>query len=167
MTEFNPITTLNINDQEVEAKVVFAFDRKAEKFSKETTDNEGKKVTTPGFNMIFNGLLESKTSSIVDFWECATAYLNKNAPTREQIESAIEKVIEEKGDTLQLLQGGLDKLNNSGFFKRESRQYWVTMNKAPGMVKEEDKESMKFGIEMLKENYKDIMGEQPYTITQK
>ncbi|HHW5451738.1 TPA: tail assembly chaperone, partial [Staphylococcus aureus] len=40
MTEFNPITTLKINDgekdYEVEAKVSFAFDQKAEKFSQET-----------------------------------------------------------------------------------------------------------------------------------
>lgn len=47
MTEFNPITTLKINDgekdYEVEAKVSFAFDQKAEKFSQETTDENGRK----------------------------------------------------------------------------------------------------------------------------
>lgn len=118
MTEFNPITTLKINDgekdYEVEAKVSFAFDQKAEKFSQETTDENGRKGTTPGFNVIFNGLLESRNKAILQFWECATAYL-KNPPTREQLEKAIDDFITESEDTLPLLQGALDKLNNSGF----------------------------------------------------
>ncbi|MBJ4702927.1 hypothetical protein JGE77_25620, partial [Salmonella enterica subsp. enterica serovar Typhimurium] len=54
MTEFNPITTLKINDgekdYEVEAKVTFAFDRKAEKFSEDSED--GRKGAMPGFNVI-------------------------------------------------------------------------------------------------------------------
>lgn len=77
MTEFNPITTLKINDgekdYEVEAKVTFAFDRKAEKFSEDSED--GRKGAMPGFNVIFNGLLESRNKAILQFWECATAYL--------------------------------------------------------------------------------------------
>ncbi|HCY7782688.1 TPA: hypothetical protein O2F94_000225 [Staphylococcus aureus] len=168
MTEFNPITTLKINDgekdYEVEAKVTFAFDRKAEKFSEDSED--GRKVAMPGFNVIFNGLLESRNKAILQFWECATAYL-KNPPTREQLEKAIDDFITENEDTLPLLQGALDKLNNSGFFKRESRSYWMTLNKAPNMAKSEDKEMTKAGIEMMKENYEEIMGAEPYTITQK
>ncbi|QWT56468.1 hypothetical protein DSP07_01 [Staphylococcus phage DSP07] len=35
------------------------------------------------------------------------------------------------------------------------------------MAKSEDKEMTKAGIEMMKENYKEIMGAEPYTITQK
>lgn len=170
MTEFNPITTLKINDgekdYEVEAKVSFAFDQKAEKFSQETTDKNGRKGTTPGFNVIFNGLLESRNKAILQFWECATAYL-KNPPTREQLEKAIDDFITESEDTLPLLQGALDKLNNSGFFKRESRSYWMTLHKAVSMSKSDDKEMTKMGVEMMKENYKEIMGAEPYTITQK
>lgn len=36
------------------------------------------------------------------------------------------------------------------------------MNSAPSMVKEEEKESTKNGIEFMKNNYKEIMGELPY-----
>lgn len=84
MTEFNPITTLKINDgekdYEVEAKVTFAFDRKAEKFSEDSED--GRKGAMPGFNVIFNGLLESRNKAILQFWECATAYLKKPTNSR-------------------------------------------------------------------------------------
>ena len=70
--------------------------------------------------------------------------------------------INKNGDTLELLQGALDVMNNSGFFKQKSRQFWSQMNQAPTMVKEEEKESTKNGIEYMKNNYKEIMGELPY-----
>ena len=53
--------------------------------------------------------------AIVDFWECATAYLGKSAPKREDIEAEIMEIIERENDTLNLLQGALDVMNNSGF----------------------------------------------------
>lgn len=67
MTEFNPITTLTINDNEVEAKALFAFDIKAKKFAEDTKDKDGKTVTTPGFNVIYNGILERDTVAIANF----------------------------------------------------------------------------------------------------
>lgn len=164
MTEIkiNPITTLNINGEEIEAKTVFAFDHKAKQFARDEQDENGKTTKVSGFNAIYNGLLERDTSAIADFWECATAYLNKNAPKREDIEMALSKIIKEKQDTIELLQGALDKLNNSGFFKQKSRMFWTQMNSAPSMVKEDEKESTKNGIEFMKNNYKEIMGELPY-----
>lgn len=164
MTEntINPITTLNINGEEIEAKTVFAFDHKAKQFARDEQDENGKTTKVSGFNAIYNGLLERDTNAIADFWECATAYLNKNAPKREDIEQSLSEVIEEKQDTIELLQGALDKLNNSGFFKQKSRMFWTQMNSAPSMVKEEEKESTKNGIEFMKNNYKEIMGELPY-----
>lgn len=164
MTEntINPITTLNINDEEIEAKAVFAFDHKAKQFSKEEDDGKGGKTTVSGFNAIYNSILERDTNAIADFWECATAYLNKKAPTREQIETALMEFIDKNGDTLELLQGALDVMNNSGFFKQKSRQFWSQMNQAPTMVKEDEKETTKNGIEFMKNNYKEIMGELPY-----
>ncbi|PNY85071.1 tail assembly chaperone [Staphylococcus agnetis] len=167
MTEFNPITTLNINDQEVEAKATFLFDKVAKKFAQDNEDKEGKKVTTPGFTAIYNGILERDTDAIADFWECATAYLGKNAPSREEIESALFKVIEAKQDTIELLQGALDVMNNSGFFKQKSRLFWVQMNEAPNMAKEDDKEMTKSGIKFMKDNFKEIMGSEPYSTIQK
>lgn len=165
MTEITPITTLKINDGEktydVEAKATFYFDKIAKKFAEDTTDDNGKTITTPGFNVIYNGILERDTDAIANFWECATSYL-KTPPTREQIELALNDVIEEKEDTLELLQGALQVLNKSGFFKQKSRLFWKQMNLAPKMAKEDDKESTKTGIEFMKSNYQEIMNEEPY-----
>lgn len=164
MTEntINPITTLNINGEEIEAKAVFAFDHKAKQFARDEQDENGKTTKVSGFNAIYNSILERDSNAIADFWECATAYLNKKAPTREQIETALMEFIDNNGDTLELLQGALDVMNNSGFFKQKSRMFWTQMNSAPSMVKEDEKESTKNGIEFMKNNYKEIMGELPY-----
>lgn len=164
MTEntINPITTLNINGEDVEAKAVFAFDHKAKQFARDEQDENGKTTKVTGFNAIYNGILERDTNTIADFWECATAYLGKNAPKRDDIETALMEVIEDKGDTVELLQGALDKMNNSGFFKQKSRLFWQQMNEAPKMVKEDEKESTQNGIDFMKNNYKAIMGELPY-----
>ncbi|WP_159315862.1 tail assembly chaperone [Mammaliicoccus sciuri] len=161
MSEINPITTLNINGKEYEAKATFFFDKVAKKFSKEETDENGKKVKSSGFNAIYGGILERETDSIADFWECATAH-EKVKPSREDIETAIMEEIDKTNDTINLLQGALQIMNESGFFKQKSRLYWSQMQKAPKMAKEDERESMKAGIEVMKENYKEIMGVDPY-----
>ncbi|KAB2161288.1 MULTISPECIES: tail assembly chaperone [Staphylococcus] len=164
MTEntINPITTLEFNGEEVEAKATFLFDKTAKKFAKDEQDENGKTTKVSGFNAIYNGILERDPIAIADFWECATAYLGKNAPKREDIEQTLMKIIDEKEDSIELLQGALQVLNHSGFFKQKSRLFWTQMNSAPSMVKEEEKESTKNGIEFMKNNYKEIMGELPY-----
>lgn len=161
MSEIKPITTLNINGKEYEAKATFFFDKVAKKFSTEETDENGKKVKSPGFNVIYGGILERETDSIADFWECATAH-EKVKPSREDIETAIMEEIEKSNDTINLLQGALQVMNESGFFKQKSRLYWSQMQKAPKMAKEDERESMKAGIEVMKENYKEIMRVNPY-----
>lgn len=161
MSEINPITQLNINGKEYEAKATFFFDKVAKKFSTEETDENGKKVKSPGFNAIYGGILERETDSIADFWECATAH-EKVKPSREDIELAIMEEIDKSNDTINLLQGALKIMNDSGFFKQKSRLYWSQMQKAPKMVKGEDKETTKAGIEIMKENYKELMGVYPY-----
>ncbi|MEB8104343.1 tail assembly chaperone [Mammaliicoccus sciuri] len=161
MSEIKPITTLNINGKEYEAKATFFFDKVAKKFSTEETDENGKKVKSPGFNVIYGGILERETDSIADFWECATAH-EKAKPSREDIETAIMEEIEKSNDTINLLQGALQVMNDSGFFKQKSRLYWSQMQKAPKLAKEDDKETTKAGIEFMKENYKEIMGAYPY-----
>ena len=161
MSEINPITTLNINGKEYEAKATFFFDKVAKKFSKEETDENGKKVKSSGFNAIYGGILERETDSIADFWECATAH-EKVKPSREDIETAIMEEIDKTNDTINLLQGALQVMNESGFFKQKSRLYWSQMQKAPKMAKEDERESMKAGIEVMKENYKEIMEVNPY-----
>lgn len=161
MSEINPITKLNINGKEYEAKATFFFDKVAKKFSTEETDENGKKVKSPGFNAIYGGILERETDSVADFWECATAH-EKAKPSREDIELAIMEEIDKTDDTINLLQGALHIMNDSGFFKQQARLYWSQLQKAPKMVKEEDKETTKAGIEIMKENYKELMGVNPY-----
>lgn len=161
MAEINPITKLDINGKEYEAKATFFFDELAAKFATEEIDENGKKVKSPGFNVIYGGILERETSSILDFWECATAHL-ADKPSRQDIKTAIQNEINKTEDTINLLQGALKIMNDSGFFKQKSRLYWSQMQKAPKMAKEEDKETTKAGIEFMKENYKEIMGVNPY-----
>ncbi len=72
------------------------------------------------------------------------------------------EIIERENDTLNLLQGALDVMNNSGFFKQKSRLFWTQMNQAPSLAKEDEKEGAKAGIEMMKNNYKEIMTVAPY-----
>lgn len=67
MTEFNPITSLFINGEEVKAKVLFNFDIAAKKFATEEKDDKGRKSTTSGFHNIYNNILQRETSAIVDF----------------------------------------------------------------------------------------------------
>ena len=159
---FNPITSLTINDEVIKARATFNFDITAEKFTQKEEDEDGKKQTIPGFNAIYHGILARNSKSIADFWECATAYLGKEAPKRSEIEKALMDVIDEKEDTLELLQGALDIMNNSGFFKQKSLAYWVQMNQSIPMAKGDEKETTKYGIEMMKNNYKEIMGVTPY-----
>lgn len=161
-TTFNPITSLTINNEEVKVKATFMFDKTAKKFATEQEDNKGRKQTISGFTNVYNALLERDTVAIVDFWECATAYLGKSAPKREDIEAEIMEIIERENDTLNLLQGALDVMNNSGFFKQKSRLFWTQMNQAPSLAKEDEKEGAKAGIEMMKNNYKEIMTVAPY-----
>lgn len=100
------IKQLEIKGKDIEAKGNFAFARKAKEF--DDRDEEGNK--REGLTKIYNGLLSRKTDSIIDFWECAAA--KEKSIKREHIENAIEQIIEEEDDTLPLLQGALDVLDN-------------------------------------------------------
>ena len=161
-TKVNPITELTINGEEYEAKGSFMFDKKAKEFATDTKDEKGNDVKTPGFNVIYNGILERDADALANFWECALAYKGKRAPKRQEIEEALQEVIEENEDTLELLQGALDVMNNSGFFKQKSRLFWSQMNIAPTMAKKDEKETTIAGIDFMKNNYKEIMGQLPY-----
>lgn len=154
----NGITELKINGEEYKAKGSFFFDQRAEKYA--TEDKEGN--TVDGFSNIYQDLLNRKTKALYEFWDCALAY-KQNGPSFEEIGQAIEEVIEEKGTTLELIQGALTVLSNSGFFKEQTGQFWKQMNAGKKMAKDEDKETVEEGIKFMKENYKDIMGEEPYS----
>ncbi|WP_019169012.1 tail assembly chaperone, partial [Staphylococcus intermedius] len=76
--------------------------------------------------------------AIVQFWDCALAHL-KQRPTKEEIQEVIQDVIEKEGTTLGLLQGAIQVLGESGFFKEEFKMYWFQMTQGPKMVKQEEK----------------------------
>ncbi|MDW4095171.1 tail assembly chaperone [Staphylococcus saprophyticus] len=158
MEEFNMvemIKTLTVNGKEVEAKGSLMFDIEAKKFSEKDKEN-----TVPGFNVVYNKLINKDNEGILDFWQCATSHL-ADKPSKEDIFNAIQNVIEEKQDTKELLAGALDVMTNSGFFKQKTRQYWMNVSNGEKMAKKEEKEQAKIGHEMMVENYKDIMGVEP------
>ncbi|MDW3788507.1 tail assembly chaperone [Staphylococcus sp. LKG3-1] len=161
-TKETGITVLNINGEDYKARGSFYFDQKAEKYA--TEDKEGNVVD--GFSNIYQDLLNRKTKALYQFWDCALAYKQKG-PSFEDIMVKIDEVIDEKGTTIELIQGALSVLSNSGFFKEQTGQFWKQMNAGKKMAKEEDKETVQEGIEFMKENYKDIMGEEPYLTTAK
>lgn len=154
MTE--PIKTLEIKGKDVEAKGNFAFARKAKEF--DGKDEEGNK--TEGLNKIYNGLLQRKTESIIDFWECASA--KEKSIQRKHIEDAIEEIIEREDDTIGLLQGAIDTLDNSGFFKQEIANFWLNVRQGYKAADKEDREKMKASAGLLSGMHEAIVtGEEP------
>lgn len=155
--KFEPITELEINDITYKAKGTFMFDIHAEKYAKE--DSEGNEVS--GYHQIMQGILNRKTTAIVEFWDCALAHI-KQRPSKEDIQDAILKVIEEKDGTIGLLQGAIQVLGESGFFKEEFKMFWFQMNQAPKLVKGEDKEEAKNALPFMKATYTTLTGKEPY-----
>ncbi|MFT8362905.1 MAG: tail assembly chaperone [Sporolactobacillus sp.] len=124
--------TLNIGKKQYEAKISFAFDRRAnEKF----TNPEQKGVT--GMETIYQKLLDGDTSGLSEFWDCATSYLKKDQPTRELIEEALESVIEEEGDTERLIKEAFKALDGSGFFSKKLKNFWENLNRAEEFTDDE------------------------------
>lgn len=154
MTE--AIKELELKGELIEAEGSFAFARKAKEF--DGKDEEGNK--TQGLNTIYNGLLQRKTDSLVDFWVCAAA--KKKNIKREHIEDAIESVIEENDDTIELIQGALDVLDNSGFFKQEIANFWLNVSQGYKAAEKENREKMKNSAQLLKGMHTAIVtGEEP------
>ncbi|MCK1976074.1 tail assembly chaperone [Jeotgalicoccus huakuii] len=155
------IKQLEIKGKDIEAKGNFAFARKAKEF--DDKDEDGNK--REGLTKIYNGLLSRKTDSIIDFWECAAA--KDKSIKREHIENAVEAIIEEEEDTLPLLQGALDVLDNSGFFKQEIKNFWLNVQQGHKATDAENKEKMKASAEILKGMHSAIMNgeEEPEEVT--
>jgi len=61
-----------------------------------------------------------------------------------------------------LLQGAVQELGESGFFKEEFKMFWFQFNQAPKLVKEEDKEEAKNALPFMKETYRTLTGKEPY-----
>lgn len=142
------IKTLTIKDKDIEAKGTFLFSETAKKFSKKDKDGND----TDGLSAIYTGLLQSKTASIVDFWECCAA--GRKDVQRKHIEEAVMEIIEEQEDTLELLQGAIDVLDNSGFFKQDTRTFWMNVNQSYRGAKPEKGETIEEAREAAKEHTK-------------
>lgn len=143
-----PVKVLEIKGKDIEGKGTFLFSERAKQFGKKDKDgNEG-----DGLNAIYTGLLQSKTESIVDFWECCAA-VDKTIQ-RKHVEEAIFAVIEENEDTIELLQGAIDILDNSGFFKRDTKTFWLNVNQSYRAAKPEEGQTIQEAREAAKEHSK-------------
>lgn len=144
------MATLEINGTEQEAKFNFMFSKKAkEKYAEADKDgNPG-----DGFHSVYMGLLEMKPESLVAFWDCALASLKgKDKPKVEDIEAAIEARIEEDEDTLDMFKEAYRAIDESGFFKQQSKKLWsnLAMLQNKGKTDEEKEENQEMYQYMVK-----------------
>ncbi len=140
---------LTINGKELEAKCNFRFERLADKKYSEQ-DKEGNDIG--GFHALYSNLLQFSNKHLLAFWDCALDYLVKDKPKTEEIEAAIESRIEEDGDTEQLFKEAFEVIDESGFFKKQARNYWKNINayKESGKTEEEKAERAKQADILLK-----------------
>lgn len=142
------MATLHINGTEHEAKFNFLFAKAAkEKYAE--VDENGKKGD--GFNAIYMGLLQGSNESLVAFWDCGLAHLKgKDKPSAEDIENAIVARIEEDEDTIFLLKEAYNAMDQSGFFKQQSKKLWSNFEMLKTMgATDEEKEKNKAMYETL------------------
>ena len=149
------MATLQINGTEHEAKFNFLFAKAAkEKYAE--VDESGKKGD--GFNAIYMGLLQGSNDSLVAFWDCGLAHLKgKDKVSVEDIETAIVERVEEDEDTIHLLKEAYNAIDQSGFFKQQSKKLWSNfeMLKTMGST-DEEKEKNKVMHETLIANKKEM-----------
>lgn len=152
------IKELTIKGKEFEAKGNFLFLEKAKTFAKKTKDGE----EGDGITSIYTGLLQRKAQSILEFWQCVVAKDKSIKP--EHVDEAITEIIEEQGDTIELIRGAVDVLDNSGFFKQETRTFWMNTEQSykmaqpkEGETKEEARAAAKEYTQVLKDLHKAIM----------
>lgn len=146
---------LEINGKEYEAKTNFKFERRADE--KYSTDELG------GFLTIYLGLLQYDAKAILQFWDCALAHYKDKKPSLEEIEEALEKRIEEDGDTEKLLKEAFKALDESGFFKKQLKSIWKELTAVPKEKKNETEEQRKHRLqqmemaEAMKQRKKDLI----------
>lgn len=133
------MATLTINGVEHEAKFNFQFSKKAdEKYSE--GEMKGKKGS--GFQAIYLGLLQASNESLVAFWDCGLAHLKgKEKPSVEDIENAISERVEEDEDSIGLLKEAYQAIDESGFFKQQSKKFWTNFEMLKEMGKTEEEKA--------------------------
>lgn len=135
------MATLMIDGKEYVGKCNFMFDRTADEKYGTVDEESGKKVD--GFSNIYTRLLELDPNALLEFWDCALAYMHKEKPKIEDIEKALDERIEEDEDVLPAIQEAFNTIDESGFFKRQAKNFWKNielMNEVGFKDKEEAKQ---------------------------
>lgn len=132
---------LNIDGVDFEAKCNFKFDRLADERYNEA-DKDGNKMG--GFMSIYMNLLQFDANSLSAFWDCALSHLGKGKPSQEQIEAVLMEKIDEEGDTEGLIKEAFGVIDNSGFFKKQAKNFWKDLEfmKDSGKTKEEKADNL-------------------------
>jgi hypothetical protein len=139
--------TLNIGKKQYEGKLAFAFDRQAnEKYA----PKDEKKGNT-GLEVIYEDLLNYRIRGLAAFWDCALAYLKKDRPICDNINAALESVIDEEG-TDRLFKEAFKAVDTSGFFKLQLREFWKNVNMIDKLVDEKKPNELKTAL-IAKETY--------------
>lgn len=122
---------LQIDGKDYEAQTTFKFERLAnEKYSEVGGQNVG------GFMSIYLGLLEYDPLSLFAFWDCALHHYKKDKPTHEQIEDALEELID--ADEEAPFKTAFKVLDEAGFFRKRVKDIWKELGKE---VKEKENET--------------------------
>lgn len=133
---------LEIKGKEYEAKCTFKFDRLADKkYSEEDKDGN----SMGGFMSLYMNLLQYSHKHLVAFWDCGLDYLGKDKPSISDIEEALEARIEEDDDTEKLFQEAFNAVDQSGFFKKQAKNFWKDFEtvKEQGKTDEEKADNLK------------------------
>jgi hypothetical protein len=148
---------LTINGTDHEAKCNFKFDRLAEERYNEA-DKDGNKMG--GFMSIYMNLLQFDPTALSAFWDCALSHLGKGKPGQEDIENALMEQIDKEGDTEGLIKEAFGVIDNSGFFKKQAKNFWkdLEMLKDSGKTKEEKADNLMM-YNRLHEAKKEIVAE--------
>lgn len=137
------MANLTINGTEHEAKFNFLFSKRADEKYAETDINGNK---SSGFHAVYMGLLQSSNDALVAFWDCGLAHIKgKDKPSVEDIQDAIVARIDEDEDTTPLLKEAYKAIDESGFFKQQSKKLWsnLEMMKTTGDTDEERERNLK------------------------
>ena len=122
---------LTIDGKEYEAKTNFKFERLAN--DKYNEESGGEKIG--GFMSVYFKLLQYDNDGLLAFWDCGLAHYKKDKPSQEQIEEALEELIEQDSD--KAFKEAFTVLDKSGFFKKKVNTIWKEFTKAQKPKKDE------------------------------
>lgn len=144
---------LTIGKKQYEAKTNFKFEKLADKKYR-NKDNE-----LSGLESIYQDLLSFKASALVAFWDCATAHYKKEQPIVDDIEDALEQLIEsDESEVDRLFKEAFKSLDESGFFKKQLNEFWKNLDIAEKMADDEKElKQIQTAKKMYKEKRKELL----------